>query len=191
MHCILNKVEIHECVKDLGLRIRTDYIRDLPTVVPIANGSLFFFVDLIREIGLDLSIETIKARSYEGSLSEPIQINVAALNDSLVKGKNILLVDDILETGTTVDAVTELLMKRGAANVDLCVLLFKEGKLQYQIVPKYVGFVIDDVWVVGYGMDLNNKWRCQSYIGVPAEKMPKGPKPRRGRRWLGDISEAS
>jgi hypoxanthine phosphoribosyltransferase len=191
MHCVASSREISEAIRELGEEIRADHIKAPPTVVGIANGSLFFVSDLTRSIGLNLRIEIIKARSYTGALATPARVNVEALDDSIIRGKNILLVDDILETGTTVHTVTTLLKQRGAAHVELCVLLIKEGKQKYPVTPTYCGFTIDDMWVVGYGMDLNGWHRCLPYIGVPPEKIRRGQPLTRARRWRRGLSQAS
>jgi hypoxanthine phosphoribosyltransferase len=188
MRCVASKEVIASTVKHLGVQIFKDHCKDdVPiTLVPIANGSVFFAPDLIRAIGLDLRIEIIKARSYRGIVPEAARVCVEAIEDSRIRGQNILIVDDILDTGATVNAVIAHLKERGAGNIELCTLLIKEGKQVFPIAPTYCGLIVDeDTWVVGYGMDLNDEYRTQSYIGVPKETIRPGQVLKNARPWTG------
>jgi hypoxanthine phosphoribosyltransferase len=194
MFCLINSRDIATRVGYMGAWITARYFGSPPTVLCIMNGSLYFAADLTRKIDLNLPrVETIKARSYKGTLSGPIQVSIDAIDDEAFDGKDVLLIDDILETGQTLHRVTELVRGRGARNVDICVLLVKdcpEGR-RYPITPTFAGFEIEPVWVVGYGLDWDNSSRNQTYIGIPRDKFdPKHP-PAPPRIWLPKSPDAT
>jgi hypoxanthine phosphoribosyltransferase len=138
-------------------------------VVAVLKGSFMFAADLIRALhrtGLAPQVEFVHLSSYlDGTVSSG---NVAILRDveSDVRGRDVLLVDDILESGRTVTFAKDLLMARGAKSVKTAVLLEKPGKRAVQIHPDYVGFTCPDVFVVGYGMDVAHSYRQLPYVGV-------------------------
>jgi len=138
-------------------------------VVAILKGSFMFAADLIRALhqtGLSPQVEFVHLSSYlNGTVSTG---NVTILRDieSDVRGRDVLLVDDILESGRTVTFAKDLLMARGAKTVKTAVLLEKPGKRAVQIHPDYVGFTCPDVFVIGYGMDVAHSYRQLPYVGV-------------------------
>lgn len=138
-------------------------------VVAVLKGSFMFAADLIRALhrsGLDPQVEFVHLSSYlDGTVSSG---NVTILRDveSDVRGRDVLLVDDILESGRTVTFAKDLLMARGAKSVKTAVLLEKPGKRAVQITPDYVGFTCPDVFVIGYGMDVAHSYRQLPYVGV-------------------------
>jgi hypoxanthine phosphoribosyltransferase len=138
-------------------------------VVAILKGSFMFAADLIRALhrtGLTPQVEFVHLSSYlDGTVSTG---NVTILRDieSDVRGRDVLLVDDILESGRTVTFAKDLLMARGAKSVKTAVLLEKPGKRAVQIHPDYVGFTCPDVFVIGYGMDVAHSYRQLPFVGV-------------------------
>jgi hypoxanthine phosphoribosyltransferase len=138
-------------------------------VVAVLKGSFMFAADLIRalhRVGLSPQVEFVHLSSYlDGTVSTG---NVTILRDieSDVRGRDVLLVDDILESGRTVTFAKDLLMARGAKTVKTAVLLEKPGKRAVQIHPDYVGFTCPDVFVIGYGMDVAHSYRQLPFVGV-------------------------
>src|SRR6478609_4448205 len=138
-------------------------------VVAILKGSFMFAADLIRALhraGLEPQVEFVHLSSYlDGTVSSG---NVTILRDveSDVRGRDVLLVDDILESGRTVTFAKDLLMARGAKRVMTAVLLAKPGKRAVSIDPEFVGFHCPDVFVVGYGMDVSHSYRQLPFVGV-------------------------
>jgi hypoxanthine phosphoribosyltransferase len=138
-------------------------------VVAVLKGSFMFAADLIRALhrtGLEPQVEFVHLSSYlDGTVSSG---NVTILRDveSDVRGRDVLLVDDILESGRTVTFAKDLLMARGAKSVKTAVLLEKPGKRAVQITPDYVGFTCPDVFVIGYGMDVAHSYRQLPFVGV-------------------------
>jgi hypoxanthine phosphoribosyltransferase len=138
-------------------------------VVAVLKGSFMFAADLLRalhRVGLEPQVEFVHLSSYlDGTVSTG---NVTILRDveSDVRGRDVLLVDDILESGRTVTFAKDLLMARGAKSVKTAVLLEKPGKRAVQIEPDYVGFTCPDVFVIGYGMDVAHSYRQLPFVGV-------------------------
>ncbi len=150
--------------------------RDL-LVVAILKGSFMFAADLIRALhrtGLEPQVEFIHLSSYRGGTVSSGQVTILRDVESDVRGRDVLLVDDILESGRTVVFAKDLLMARGARRVQTAVLLEKPGKRAVTIDAEYVGFTCPDVFVVGYGMDVAHAYRQLPFVGVieHADKAP-------------------
>lgn len=138
-------------------------------VVAVLKGSFVFAADLIRAMdaaGMAPEVEFMSLSSYlEGTVSTR-QVRVVHDIESPVEGRDVLLVDDILESGRTLTYAKDLLMARGARSVKTCVLLEKPGKRAIHLEPDHVGFTCPDVFVVGYGMDVAHAWRQLPFVGV-------------------------
>ncbi len=151
---------------ELALQITEDYRGKELTVIAILNGSFIFLADLLRRIPLPVQVESLSIASYDGVKSTgSVEFRQARLAD--VRGRHVLLLDDILDSGLTVHAVRERLADgSGALSLRSCVLLRKSVPQIRQIDPDYVGFDIPDEFVVGYGLDYNERYRNLPYIGV-------------------------
>ena len=151
-------------VAELGAQITRDMRGLTPCIAPVMDGAMIFAADLVREIRLDLTLQPIKASSYgaakksSGNVRLPWGIPEAAV------GKDILLLDDILDTGRTLVVLKTQLLEAGANSVKTCVLLRKEPARTLH--ADYVGFEIPDMFVVGYGLDDAGLHRNLPYIGV-------------------------
>jgi hypoxanthine phosphoribosyltransferase len=138
-------------------------------VVAVLKGSFMFAADLIRALhrtGLSPQVEFVHLSSYLDGTVSTGQVTILRDVESDVRGRDVLLVDDILESGRTVTFAKDLLMARGAKSVKTAVLLEKPGKRAVQIQPDYVGFTCPDVFVIGYGMDVAHSYRQLPYVGV-------------------------
>jgi len=143
-------------VKELGKQITKDYPNGI-VVIGILKGCILFLSDLVREIKTDCVIDFIQARSYTGTKSGTIKlIRDVSYN---VSSKDVLIVDTILDTGKTVNFIRNHLLLKGARSVKVCVLLDKEEARKVPVKADYVGFRIPNVFVVGYGLDFNEKYR--------------------------------
>ncbi len=138
-------------------------------VVPVLKGSFMFAADLIRAMhrkGLSPDVEFIQLSSYRKSTVSSGQVTVVKDVDSDVRGRDVIIVDDILESGRTIAYAKDLLTARGARRVWLCVLLDKRGKRAVEIDADFVGFDCPDLFVVGYGMDVAHSYRELPFVGV-------------------------
>jgi hypoxanthine phosphoribosyltransferase len=145
-------------VHELGERINADYAGRELVVVVVLKGGLFFAADLLRTIRAPLSLEYVRAKSYDGGSSQGA-VELKVLPEQPLTGKHVLFVEDILDTGRTTTAVLDIARTTGAASVALCVLLDKPSRRAIPVHADYVGFTIGDRFVVGYGLDFNERHR--------------------------------
>ncbi len=162
---LISENEIQEREKQLGEQITKDYSSKKPLLVGLLRGSVPFLADLMKNIDLDIQFDTMDVSSYEGTESVG-EIRILKDLDTPIKGLDIILVEDIVDTGRTLQTVKNTLLHRGAASVTICTLLNKSARRTVDIQADYIGFEVADEFVVGYGMDFNQKYRCLPYIGV-------------------------
>lgn len=142
-------------------------------VIAVLKGSFIFAADLVRSLhkaGLSPEIEFITLSSYGEGTSSSGSVRVVRDIETDVKGRNVLLIDDILESGRTISFAKELMMERGAKSTQVAVLLDKTGKRATDIVADYVGFECPDYFVVGYGMDVAHAFRELPFVGIVVEE---------------------
>jgi hypoxanthine phosphoribosyltransferase len=191
---------------ELAAEIAAAGYRDL-LVVSILKGSFVFAADLIRALhgaGLAPEVEFISLSSYRTGTTSTGKVKLIRDIESEVAGRDVLLIDDILESGRTIAFAKKLMQKRGARRVAVAVLLEKPGKLAQPLKAEHVGFVCPDFFVVGYGMDVAHAFRELPYVGVVEDKpvrsgragargsraRTRDGKPRRGARIASRISRA-
>jgi hypoxanthine phosphoribosyltransferase len=163
---LIDAEQIQAKVAQLGRQITEDYQGRPLTVVGVLTGSMVLVSDLIRSIGLPLRVAMIQASSYRGKATAPGQL---ALDFSFlpeVCGRDILLVDDIFDTGRTLEAAKSRLHAAKASSVRSAVLLWKDKRRESASEPDYFGFKIPDVFVVGYGLDYNDEHRSLPYVAA-------------------------
>jgi hypoxanthine phosphoribosyltransferase len=157
-------------VAELGAAITRDYqgAHDL-VVVPILKGSCLFAADLIRHIELDLSIEFLGLRSYGAGTETSGVVQITYDLTQPVVGRDVLVVEDIVDTGLSMRYLLENLATRQPRSLKLCSLLHKPARTRVKVPIDYLGFTIEDRFVVGYGLDYAEKYRNLPYIGVLEE----------------------
>jgi len=155
-------------IEELAAAIKTREPHNL-LVVAVLKGSFMFAADLIRALhraGLAPQVEFIHLSSYKTGTTSMGKVEILRDIDSPVAGRDVVIVDDILESGRTLAFAKDLIMARGARSADACVLLEKPGKRAVRIDPVHVGFACPDLFVVGYGMDIAHAYRQLPYVGV-------------------------
>ncbi len=153
-------------VKELGAQITRDYAGRSLVLVGVLKGSFIFAADLARQIDLPLRIDFLGVRSYgEGTESTGV---VQIVNDlsKPIEGEDVILVEDIVDTGLTVAHLMDLFRTRRPASVKVCSLLHKPARARVSVNIDYLGFTIEDKFVVGYGLDFAEKYRNLPYVGV-------------------------
>jgi hypoxanthine phosphoribosyltransferase len=152
-------------VKQLARQIQRDYAGRQLVIVPLLTGTVMFLADLIRFINLPLHLDFMGVSSYrEGTVSRELVFTKELRLD--VKGRDVLIIDDILDTGRTLDAVIKRLKKLKPASIRICVLLDKRARRKVKVRADYVGFEIPDLFVVGYGLDFAERYRNLPFVGV-------------------------
>jgi hypoxanthine phosphoribosyltransferase len=167
---LIKKFIVRQGVYDLGSKIQHDFAGKELTLISVLTGSIFFTVDLMRRLGgvVVSQLETVYARSYVGIHSGQIEVDLSNLKKAAVTGRNVLLIDDILDSGKTLWTLAQKVRAMEPASFRTAVLLRKEGCQlpQFPITPDYVAFDIPNKFVVGYGLDYNGHYRELSYIGI-------------------------
>ncbi len=165
-HILVSPTAIKRRIAQLGAELNKDYAKKDLMVVAIVNGALIFTADLLRQMRSPLRLDCLRASSYHDgtkAVHEPRIFDSMKLD---VRGHNVLLVDDILDTGRTLAAVAGLIKAKGALSVKTCVLLDKKARRAVPFDADYVGFEIPNEFVVGYGLDFNERYRNLPCIGV-------------------------
>jgi hypoxanthine phosphoribosyltransferase len=171
MEILIPADRIQQRVEELARQISADYAGKPVTIVGVLTGSLIFLADLVRRLDLHLRIGLIQASSYRGATTTAGKLHVdpALLPD--IRGRHVLLLDDILDTGQTLAHLGDFFRSLDLASLRVAVLLRKQGRQTVPFEPDYCGFDIPDAFVVGYGLDYNDEHRHLPYIAVlPAEQ---------------------
>ena len=162
---LLDESTIATRIKELGRQISHDYAGRGVTLVGILKGSVIFLGDLMRAIEADCSVDFMCLSSYEGKGSTGVVRVLLDLRDN-AEGKDLLIVEDIVDTGLTLHYLLENLKTRNPRSLEICALLDKPECRKVPVQAKYVGFSIANEFVVGFGLDYNEKYRNLPYIGV-------------------------
>ena len=162
---LISSNKIKNKVNKIAQQINKDFKSKQLVVVAVLSGSVVFCSDIIRKLNVDFEIDFIRVSSYKGKKSSG---KIKFLCDTLIdiKGKDILLVEDICDSGRTLSYIKDLFIKRKASSVKICTLINKKVEKYKQIKIDYFGFEIDNEFIVGYGLDYDAKYRGLPYIGV-------------------------
>jgi hypoxanthine phosphoribosyltransferase len=164
---LVSEVEIADKVAELGARISADYAGRPLTLVSVLKGSLPFMADLMRAIELPLRIDLMEVSSYGGSSTESSGL-VRILKDlsASIEGEDVLIVEDIIDTGLTLNYLIRYLRGKNPRSLRICTLLNKPARRLVEIPVDYIGFEIPDQFVVGYGLDYGEVYRNLRFVGV-------------------------
>ena len=163
---LITKEELQEAVRKLGERITRDYEGKNPVMICILKGASVFFCDLIREIDLPLEIDFMVVSSYGASTKTSGEVKLVKDLDRSVRGRDVIIVEDIVDSGMTLNFLKQTLLGRGAASLRICTLLDKPARRRVPLTVDYFCFNIPDAFVVGYGLDYAEVYRNLPDIGV-------------------------
>jgi hypoxanthine phosphoribosyltransferase len=167
MEILIPAERIQQRVAELARAVGRDYAERRPvTIVGVLTGSLMFLADLVRHLDLPLRIDFIQASSYRGAATVPGELQLQPELVPDVRDRHVLLLDDILDTGQTLDYLSRHLNGLGAASLRTAVLLRKLGRQKVPFEPDYCGFEIPDAFVIGYGLDYNDEYRHLPHVAV-------------------------
>lgn len=158
--------QIREKVAELGKQIENDYKGEEVLVVGILKGANVFTCDLIRQIDLDVKIDFMSVSSYGSGTESSGTVRILKDLDTDIKGRNVLIVEDIIDSGRTLSNLVKELQIREPKSLKLCTLLDKPSRRVVDVDVEYVGFEIEDKFIVGYGIDYAEKYRNLPYIGI-------------------------
>ena len=156
---ILSKEDIARRVKELGALITRDYADKNLLVIGALNGAFIFMADLVRQIKLDMQIDFVRVSSYGMSTSSSGEIHFAKDIELDITGRDILIVEDIVDTGLTLSCLQDYLRERGARSIRTCTLIDKKERREVEVNIDYVGFEVDEGFLIGYGLDCREQCR--------------------------------
>ena len=163
----LNKEDIERIIEKLGKQITNDYKDKNLLLVSVLKGSILFTADLMRQINLyNCEVEFMCMSSYVGTKNSGGKVNVLKNLEKDVSNYDILIVEDILESGYTLKKAVELIKEKNPKSIKICTFLDKPSKRKVDIEADYVGVTVTDEFVIGYGMDYNDKCRNLPYVGI-------------------------
>ncbi len=164
---LITEEQIRLKVTELGAHLNADYLGRAPTLVSVLKGSLPFMADLMRAVTIPVTIDLMEVSSYGGMATETSGL-VRILKDlsSSIEGRDVLIVEDIIDTGLTLNYLVRYLRGKGPRSLRICTLLDKPARRLVEIPIDYRGFEIPDRFVVGYGLDFGERYRNLPYIGV-------------------------
>jgi hypoxanthine phosphoribosyltransferase len=165
LHAVLTEQEIQQTVTTLAERIRADYEGKDLLLIGLLKGSFVFMADLMRALHIPAEVDFMAATSYTGRESTGELVILKGLNES-VHERHVLIVEDIIDTGLTLSRIRERLLLEGPASLEICTLIDKPARRQTEVPVKYVGREIPDLFIVGYGIDFDQKYRWLPYIGT-------------------------
>ncbi len=163
---LISEEELRAKVTELGSRISADYADKNLMMVSVLKGSVVFMADLMRAVTVPCEIDFMCVSSYGSSVQTSGTVKIIKDLDIDLKGRDLLLVEDILDSGVTLSSLKALLEQRGAKSIRICTLLDKPERRKANILPDYVGFSVPDNFVVGYGLDYDEKYRNLPYVGI-------------------------
>jgi hypoxanthine phosphoribosyltransferase len=169
MNVLIEENEIRKKVAELALQINTDYRDRNPVVIGVLKGAFMFLADLLRETDIPLEVDFLSIRSYNGSESSGV-VRITHDLSLNIENRDVILVEDIIDSGRTVKYILDNLRTRKPRSLSVCSLLNKEERRVIDVPLKYVGFTIPGLFVVGYGLDFDNRYRNLKYIGVLDDK---------------------
>lgn len=169
---LVSQEQITERAKQIGKQISEDYKDKYPILIALLKGSVPFLSELIKYIDIDMEIDFMDVSSYAGTQSTG-EVKIIKDLDRSIKDCDVIIVEDIIDTGRTLKTVTELLYSKGAKSVKIVTLLNKQERRVVDIDADYVAFEIENEFVIGFGLDFNEKYRNLPYVGVLKEEIYK------------------
>ncbi|AGK99265.1 hypoxanthine phosphoribosyltransferase [Clostridium pasteurianum] len=170
---LFTEEQIRDKIKEIGKKISNDYREKDLILIGILKGSVMFMAGLMKEITIPCSMDFMAVSSYGNSTESTGRVKILKDLDFSVEGKDILIVEDIIDSGITLAYIKEYLYSRKPNSLEISTLLNKPERRKINIEPKYTGFNVPDAFLVGYGLDFAEKYRNLPYIGILKEEVYK------------------
>ena len=165
-YILVSEEKIKEIVRDMAQKISEDYKDKNLILVGLLKGSVMFMSDLMKELSIDCSIDFICASSYGAGTESSGRVNIVKDVSQPLDGKDVLIVEDIIDSGNTLNFITKYFGAQNAASVKICTMLSKPDRRVVDIPVDYVGMEVPDEFVIGYGLDYAERYRQLPYVGV-------------------------
>jgi len=163
---LIHRDEIREGVEKLASRIREDYREKTPVLISVLKGSSIFMADLIRALNIPLEIDFVQLSSYGCSTETSGKVKILQRLRTPVKGRDVIVVEDIVDTGLSISTLMNYIKRKKPASLKLCALTDKPSRRKVPVHIDYLGFTVPDKFIVGYGLDWNEKYRYLPDISV-------------------------
>ena len=163
---LYSEQELASLCDSIAQSINNDYIGRDVVLVCMLKGSIMFYADLVRRINVRCILDFMAVSSYGSAAVSSGKINIKKDLSESIKGRDVIIVEDILDTGNTLYYIKDYLEKRDPASIRICTLFDKPSRRKKPITPDYTGEVIDDLFIVGYGLDYDERYRNLPYVGV-------------------------
>lgn len=163
---LFSKEQLAKRIKELAAQLDKDYAGKTPLMVAILKGSVMFFTDLIREMTLPLEIDFMSISSYGSGVKSSGEVKMIKDLDNKIEGKDVIIVEDIVDSGYTMKYLIHLLEARNPSSIKICALLDKPSRRETDVAVDYKGFEVGNEFVVGYGLDYAARYRNIPFIGI-------------------------
>ena len=163
---LIDRNAIQARIKEMAARIEKDYKGESVVMICILRGASVFFCDLVRELDLDVRFEFMSVSSYGAGTTSSGEVRIVKDINAPLAGKNVIIVEDIIDSGNTLSYLKRLLEQRNPKSLKICALLDKPSRRKVELQGDYVGFTVEDKFLVGYGLDYAEKYRNLKDIGV-------------------------
>lgn len=167
---MISESDLEARIKEVAKEIEKDYKGKDLVCVGLLKGSIMFMADLLKNIELDLAMDFMKVSSYHGGTDSTGVVKILKDVDEDLTGKDVLIIEDIIDTGLTLESVRKFLMSKQPKSLKVCSLLDKPSRRKVKMIGEYIGFEIPDEFVVGYGLDYDELYRNLPYIGKVVRK---------------------
>ncbi|WP_297596676.1 hypoxanthine phosphoribosyltransferase [uncultured Cetobacterium sp.] len=167
---MISEDELQVRVKEVAKEIEKDYQGKDLVCVGLLKGSIMFMADLLKNVELNLAMDFMKVSSYHGGTDSTGVVKILKDVDEDLTGKDVLIIEDIIDTGLTLESVKKFLMSKQPKSLKVCSLLDKPSRRKVEMVGEYIGFEIPDEFVIGYGLDYDELYRNLPYIGKVVRK---------------------
>jgi hypoxanthine phosphoribosyltransferase len=163
---LLSQEEIAAKVTEIGAQISKDYAGKDPIIISVLKGSFMFMADLVRAIDVECTVDFMSVSSYGSGTESSGEVKIVKDFDNSINGRHVIIVEDILDSGRTLSYLMKTLEARGAASIALCTFLDKPDRRVVPVEVAYKGFTVPDSFIVGYGLDYDQRYRNLPYVGV-------------------------
>jgi hypoxanthine phosphoribosyltransferase len=167
---LISEAQIRRRVKELAAEIDRDYADRVPTLVSVLKGGIIFLTDLMRELKILHEIDFMSVSSYNSGTETSGVVRILADLGRNIEGKDVLIVEDIVDSGLTLDYIRQILLARHPKSLRICTMLDKKARRRVEVPIDYVGFEVPDEFVIGYGLDWQEKYRDLPYVAVMTPK---------------------
>jgi len=169
LETLISEEEIKQKTKELGARISKDYMGKQVTVICVLKGGVMFMVDLVKQITVPLKMDFMVVSSYGNEFKSTGVVKIIKDLDESITNQHVIIVEDIIDSGRTLNYLIKILKERNPASIEICTLLDKPEQRIAQVDAKYVGFAIENHFVLGYGLDYQQLYRNLPYIAINKE----------------------